>query len=86
MAIECNLRANRIGHITVKGLYKFKLALNEVTKEFEVTSLKDGHVWGAGKSTKGAMISACNCGVRLRDVDIHEHYVPIQEVIQVIKR
>lgn len=85
MAFECNLQANRIGKITVKNLYDFKLALNEELKEFEVTG-KDGHVWGAGKSTKGAMISALNCGVPLKKVDITNYYVPIHEVIEAIKR
>lgn len=85
MAYECNLKANRIGKITIKNLYDYKLALNEATQEFEVISTKDGHRWGAGKSTKGAVISACNCGIRLKDIDLHEAYVPIKEVIEVIK-
>ena len=85
MSYECNLQSNRIGVITLKNFYDYKLALNELTQEFEVTCLKDGHVWGAGKSTKGAMISALNCGIRLREIDIHDHYVPIREVIEVIK-
>lgn len=87
MSFECNLKANRlskIGRITVKDYKNFKLSLNEVTKEFEVVG-KDGHVWGAGASTKGAVISACNCGVRLKDIDIHEAYVPLAEVIEAIK-
>lgn len=82
--IECNLKANRVGRITVKDLYKFKLALNEVTGRYQVIG-NDGHVWGDGASTKGAIISACNCGVRLKDIDIHEAYVPLQEVINAIK-
>lgn len=82
---ECNLKANRIG-ITVKNLYDYKLALNEVTKEYEVLSTKDGHRWGAGKSTKGAVISACRCGVRLKDINLSAGYVPIKEVIEAIKQ
>lgn len=83
--IECNLEANRIGRITVKNLYDFKLALNEATQEFEVTSNKDGFRWGAGKSTKGAMISAMRQGIQLRNIDISEAYVPIKEVIKAVK-
>ena len=86
MVYECNLQSNRIGKITVKNLYDYKLALNEVTKEFEVLSTKDGHRWGAGKSTKGAIISACNCGIRLKDIDLSAGYVPIKEVIKAIKQ
>ena len=85
MVYECNLKSNRIGKITLKNFYDYKLALNEVTKEYEVLSTKDGHRWGAGASTKGAVISACRCGIKLKDIDLHEAYVPIQEVIEVIK-
>lgn len=84
---ECNLKQNRIGLITTKNLYKFKMAINEVTKEFEVVG-KDGHCWGAGKSPKGALISACNCGIRLRDIDTYGVDVNgkiINEVISAIK-
>lgn len=75
---------SRIGRITIKNYKDFKLTLNEVSKQYEVLG-KDGHVWGAGASTKGAVISACNCGVRLKDIDIHEAYVPLAEVIEAIK-
>lgn len=85
MTFECNLEANRIGKITLKNFYDYKMRFNELTKEFEVSG-KDGHIWGAGKSTKGAVISACNCGVRLKDIDISAEYVPIQEVIACIKQ
>lgn len=84
MSIECNLKENRIGVITAKDLYKFKLALNNVTNQYEVSG-RDGHIWGAGASTKGAMISALNCGVRLKDVDISEAWVPIKEVLNAVK-
>lgn len=84
MSYETNLKANRIGVITVKNLYDFKLALDETKKEFTVTG-KDGFVWGRGKSTKGAMISALHQGIRLRDVDIRDHYVPIKEVLDIVK-
>lgn len=84
MSYECNLQSNRIGVITLKNFYDYKLALNEATNRFEVKG-KDGHIWGEGASTKGAMISALNCGIRLREIDIHDHYVPIREVIEVIK-
>lgn len=84
MTYECNLGPNRIGKITIKDIRDFKLRLNELTQEFEVSG-KDGHVWGAGKSSKGAVISACRCGVQLRDIDLSEAYVPIREVIAVIK-
>lgn len=86
MAYECNLQANRIGRITVKNLYDYKLALNEATQEFEVISTKDGYRWGAGKTTKGAVISACRCGVRLKDINLSAGYVPIKEVIEAIKQ
>ena len=86
MSYECNLKANRIGKITIKNLYDYKLALNETTKEFEVISTKDGHRWGAGKTTKGAVISACRCGVRLKDINLSAGYVPIKEVIEAIKQ
>lgn len=85
MSFECNLEANRIGRITVKNLYDYKLSLNEATQEFEVRSLEDNFRWGAGKSTKGAMISAMRQGIQLRDIDITEAYVPIKEVIRAIK-
>lgn len=84
MSYECNLQSNRIGVITVKNLYDFKLALDEVTKEFTVTG-KDGFVWGRGKSTKGAMISALNQGIQLRKIDMRDHYVPVKEIIKIIK-
>ena len=86
MSYECNLQSNRIGLITVKNLYDFKLALDEVTNTFKVTSNKDGFVWGEGASVKGAMISALHQGIRLRDVDIRDHYVPIKEVLNVVKQ
>ena len=86
MAYECNLKANRIGKITLKNFYDYKMALNEATQEYEVINTKDGHRWGAGKTTKGAIISACNCGIRLKDIDISAEYVPIKEVIQAIKQ
>lgn len=70
MSFETNLRANRIGVITTKNLYEFKLALNEVNNRFEVTG-KDGHMWGDGASAKGALISACRCGVRLNKIDTY---------------
>ena len=85
MSYETNLKANRIGVITVKNLYDFKLALDETKKEFTVTG-KDGFVWGRGKSTKGAMISALHQGIPLRNVDIRDHYVPIKEVLDVVKQ
>ena len=81
---ECNLQSNRIGKITAKDLYKFKLSLDETMNQFKVTG-KDGHIWGQGASVKGAMISAMNCGVQLRDIDISEFYVPIPEVIKAVK-
>ena len=81
---ECNLENSRVGKITLKNFYDYKLALNEVTNRFEVKG-KDGHIWGEGASTKGAMISALNCGVRLREIDIRDFYVPIREVIEIIK-
>ena len=87
MSFETNLRANRIGVITTKNLYDFKLALNEVTNRFEVTG-KDGHMWGDGASAKGALISACHCGVRLRDIDTYGVDINgkvIHEVITAIK-
>lgn len=76
----------KIGRITIKGedLFDFKLKLNRLTQEYEVLG-RDGHRWGAGKSTKGAIISACNCGIQLKKIDISEAYVPIQEVIKAIK-
>ena len=85
MAIEVNLKANRIGTITAKDLYKFKLALDETTQRYQVIGIKDGHVWGDGASTKGAVISACNCGCQLKDIDIREAWVPLKEVISAIK-
>ena len=87
MAFECNLRANRIGKITItKGdLYKFKLALNEATGRYEVKSNKDGFVWGEGASTKGAVIGACRQGIQLKDINLSGGYVPIKEVIEAIK-
>lgn len=84
MAYECNLEANRIGRITLKNFYDYKMRFNELSQEFEISD-KEGHIWGAGKSTKGAVISACNCGIRLREIDIRNHYVPIKEIIEVIK-
>ena len=77
---------SKIGKITItKGdLYKFRLALNEASKRYQVIG-NDGHIWGDGASTKGAVISACRCGVRLRDIDLHEAYVPIKEVVEAIK-
>ena len=87
MSFECNLKPNRIGVITVKNLYEFKLALNEVTNRFQVTG-KDGHIWGDGASAKGALISACNCGVRLRNIDTYGVDINrkvISEVITAIK-
>lgn len=86
MSYETNLKANRIGVITVKNLYKFRLALDEVTDTFKVTSNEDGFVWGEGASVKGAMISALHQGIQLRDVDIRDHYVPIKEVLDVVKQ
>lgn len=80
---ECNLKANRIGKITVKNLYNFKLALDEATQEFQVTG-KDGHVWGAGKSFKGALISAGRCGVRLKQIDTHEVDISKKDIYDVI--
>lgn len=87
MSFEANLKANRIGVITTKNLYDFKLALNEVTNRFEVTG-KDGHMWGDGASAKGALISACRCGIRLNKIDtygIDLNGKVINEVISVIK-
>ena len=83
--IECNLQSNRIGVITVKDYKDFKLVLNNKTNEYEVIGNKDAHIWGRGKSTKGAVISACHCGVRLRDIDISDAYVPLKEVVEVLK-
>lgn len=86
MAYECNLKQNRIGVITAKNLYDYKLALNEVTKEYEVTSNKDGHRWGAGKTVKGALISALNCGVRLKKIDTSEEdWIPVHEILQAVR-
>ena len=85
MAIECNLKANRIGKITAKNLYDFKMALNKATQKYEVISNKDGFRWAESPTTKGAIITACNCGIPLRKIDITEAYVPIQEVIEAIK-
>lgn len=78
---------SRIGKVTItKGdLFKFKLALDNASKRYQVVSNKDGHIWGDGASTKGAVISACRCGIRLRDIDLHEAYVPIKEIIEAIK-
>ena len=86
MAYECNLRQNRIGVITLKNFYDYKLALNEATQEYEVTSTKDGFRWGAGKSTKGAMISALRQGIPLKKIDITCAYVPVKEVIEAVKQ
>ena len=81
---ECNLKNSRVGKITLKNFYDYKMRFNKLTKEFEISD-KEGHIWGAGKTTKGAVISACNCGIRLKDIDISAGYVPLQEVIQAIK-
>ena len=77
---------SKIGRVTItKGdLFKFKLALDNVNKRYQVVG-NDGHIWGDGASTKGAVISACRCGIRLKDIDLSEAYVPIKEVISAIK-
>lgn len=73
-----------IGQIKPEVFYQYKMAFNNTKKQWEVKS-KDGHTWGAGKTTKGAIISTLNQGIRLRDIDISQGYVPIQEVIKAIK-
>lgn len=73
-----------IAQICPETFYEYKMAFNNAKKEWEVKS-KDGHTWGAGKTTKGAIISTCNQGIRLKDIDISQGYVPIKEVITAIK-
>ena len=84
MACECNLKANRIGVITIKHLRDFQLKLNEATKEYSVTG-KDGHPWGRGHSPEGAIISACHCGIPLKDIAFNNHYVKKQTVMKALK-
>lgn len=74
-----------IGQIKPEVFYDFKMQMNTKTQEWEVKSNKDNFTWATGKTTKGAIISACNQGIRLRDIDISQGYVPIKEVIKAIK-
>lgn len=73
-----------IAQICPQTFYKYKMIFNNIKKEWEVKD-KNNFTWGAGKTTKGAIISTCNQGIKLRNIDITAGYVPIQEVIQAIK-
>ena len=53
--------------------------------EYEVVGLSDVFAWGKGKSVKGAVIGAMIGGIRLKDIDFNNHWVPVHECIQVVK-
>jgi len=73
-----------IGQICPQTFYDYKMTFNNIKKQWEVKD-KQNFTWGAGKTTKGAIISTCNQGIRLREIDISQGYVPIKEVIEAIK-
>lgn len=82
MVYECNMT---IGDLTPEVFKDFKLVLNELTNEYEIEAFEDGFIWGRGKSPKGAVISALNQGIRMKDIDLGRTYVPIHECLEAIK-
>ena len=53
--------------------------------EYKVVGLTDGFPWGKGKSVKGAVIASLIAGIRLKDIDFNNHWVPIKECLEVVK-
>lgn len=63
--------------------FKYQIT-NTDSGRFQVIDM-EGFPFGDGASTKGAVISALRCGVRLRDINFNGHWVPIKECIQAVK-
>ena len=64
--------------------YKFKLVFDKVSQQYQVKD-KEEFVWAQSPTTKGAVITACRQGIRLRDIHLKGGYVPIKEVIKALK-
>lgn len=74
-----------IGDITPQTFKDFQLVFEEKTDEFKVKSFDDGFEWGIGKTPKGAVISALRQGIRMKNIDLNDIYVPIHECIRCVK-
>lgn len=61
---------------------KYKI-VSEDGKVFKVISVEN-EVWSEAHSTKGAVIGAMVCGIRLKDIDFNGNYVPIKECLEVV--
>lgn len=81
MSFECNLKANRIGRITIKGkdLFKFKVILNKITEKYEVIG-NDGFIWSEATNATGAVNGALACGVQLKDINYNGNYVSFKDL------
>ncbi len=81
MSFECNLKANRIGRITIKGkdLFKFKVILNKITEKYEVIG-NDGFIWSEATNATGAVNGALACGVQLKDISYNGNYVSFKDL------
>ena len=54
------------------------------TIEYQVVNTHDNFAWGKGHSIKGAIIGAMIAGIRLKDMDFNNHWVPVQECLKVV--
>ena len=81
MSLECNLRENRIGKITIKSkdLFKFKVILNKITEKYEVIG-DDGWIWAEATNATGAVNGALACGVPLKDISYNGNYVSFKDL------
>ena len=70
---------SKIGKITHKNYFKFRVVLNEFTSKFEVIG-QDDFVWAEATSPTGAVNGALACGVPLKEINYNGHYVKFREL------
>ena len=82
MSIECNLDANRIGKISKKNLYDFKIAIKGVKDDLTIYQVvgKDGWRWSEATSPIGAVKGARAVGVPVSKIDFNGNFVPLWEL------
>lgn len=69
----------KIGRITLKNYFKFRVVLDEFTSKFQVIGADD-FIWSEATSATGAVNGALACGVPLRDINYNGHYVKFKEL------
>ena len=82
MAYECNLDANRIGKISKKTFYNFKVAIKGVKDDLTIYQVigKDGWKWSEATTPLGAVQGAKACGIPVSQIDFNGNFIPLWKI------